>query len=148
MAAIRSRNTKPELLLRRVLREAGLVGYRCHHPQLAGKPDIAFTRWRVAVFVDGAFWHGHPEFFRFGRHGEYWDDKIRRTQARDAVQQAALAESGFITVRLWDFDVIDDPSACVSRIAAVLAEAGSPAARDLAPPRGDIASLPGRVIVP
>jgi DNA mismatch endonuclease (patch repair protein) len=134
MAAIRSRNTKPELMLRRALRDAGLVGYRCNHPHLPGRPDIAFTRWRVAVFVDGAFWHGHPDFFVFGRHGEYWDDKIRRTQVRDAVQEQALVEAGYAVVRFWDHNVVEDPSACVSKIVAVLAEAGSPAALAERPP--------------
>jgi hypothetical protein len=55
MAAIRSKNTKPELALRAMLREVGATGYRIHARQIPGKPDVAFTLWRVAVFVDGAF---------------------------------------------------------------------------------------------
>ena len=66
MARIRSRDTKPELALRRALYAAGVRGWRCHNRQLPGKPDIAFTRWRVAVFVDGRFWHGLPDYFTFG----------------------------------------------------------------------------------
>jgi DNA mismatch endonuclease (patch repair protein) len=148
MAAIRSRNTKPELVLRRALRASGLAGYRCHHPQLPGKPDIAFTRWRVAVFVDGAFWHGHPDVFRFGRHGEYWDDKIRRTQARDAAQEAALGDAGYVIVRLWDFELGDDLDACMSTIVRVLAQAGSPIARAIAQTQAGTAPSPGRIILP
>src|SRR5689334_4014204 len=83
MAAIRSRNTRPELMLRAALRSRGLTGYRCHHPRLPGKPDITFTRWRLVVAVDGAFWHGHPDHFTFGSLGDYWDEKVRRTQERD-----------------------------------------------------------------
>src|SRR3979490_1186704 len=90
MAAIRNRDTRPELMLRAGLQAARLRGYRCHHRDLPGKPDIAFTRWRVAIFIDGAFWHGHPDHFTLGKNGQYWDDKVRRTQQRDREQQAAL----------------------------------------------------------
>lgn len=103
MAAIRSHNTRPELMLRAALRECGMSGYRCHHPKVAGKPDIAFTRWRVAVFIDGAFWHGHPDHFTFGRLGDYWDDKVRRTQQRDREQQEALERAP--ATRSCDFGI-------------------------------------------
>src|SRR5947209_8161091 len=116
MAAIRSRNTKPELRLRAALRKAGLVGYRCHHPGLPGKPDIAFTRRRLAIFIDGAFWHGHPEHFTFGKNGEYWDGKIRKTQRRDREQEAALEAAGYRVIRFWDFDVNANVDACVNSI--------------------------------
>ncbi len=123
MAAIRSRNTRPELVLRTALRRAGLRGYRCHHPDLPGKPDIAFTRWRVAVFIDGAFWHGHPDHFTFGKNGDYWDDKVRRTQQRDREQQAALADAGYAVLRFWDFEVKEDVGACVAAVASALSSA-------------------------
>jgi DNA mismatch endonuclease (patch repair protein) len=118
MAAIRSRNTRPEHTLRRALRACGLAGYRCHHPRLPGKPDIAFTRWRVAVFIDGAFWHGHPDHFSFGKLGAYWDEKVRRTQDRDRQQEAALLAAGYEVIRFWDFEVKEDAMRC----AAVVAE--------------------------
>lgn len=120
MAAIRSRNTRPELALRRALREQGLVGYRCHHPGLPGKPDIAFTRWKLAVFIDGAFWHGHPDHFTFGKLGDYWDDKVRRTQARDRQQESDLKAVGYSVVRFWDFQVKEDAAACAGIIEAEL----------------------------
>jgi DNA mismatch endonuclease, patch repair protein len=123
MAAIRSRDTRPELLLRQELRRIGLVGYRCHPKRLPGKPDIAFTRWKVAVFIDGAFWHGHPKHFTFGRLGDYWDDKVRRTQERDRQQHGALEESGYRVVRFWDFEVLKDTAACAHAVAMLVAEA-------------------------
>ena len=83
----------------------GLLGYRCHARNLPGEPDIAFTRWRLAIFVDGAFWHGHPDHFRYGHLGHYWDEKISRTRQRDALQHAELEELGFKIVRFWDFEV-------------------------------------------
>ena len=112
MAAIRSKNTLAEHALRRALRERRLTGYRCHYSKLPGKPDIAFTRWRVAIFVDGAFWHGHPDHFTFGKLSNYWDQKVRRTQQRDREQQAALEDAGYEVVRFWDFDVKTDPDRC------------------------------------
>jgi DNA mismatch endonuclease (patch repair protein) len=122
MAAIRSRDTRPEIALRAALRERGLLGYRCHPKGLPGKPDVAFTRWRVAVFVDGCFWHGHPDHFQPGTLGDYWDAKIRRTQQRDREQSAALRAAGWEVVRFWDFEVKESPASCADRVAAVLAE--------------------------
>jgi DNA mismatch endonuclease (patch repair protein) len=95
MAAIRSRDTKPEIALRRALRENGLLGYRCHPKGLPGKPDIAFTRWRLAIFVDGCFWHGHPDHYRPSTLSSYWNKKIQRTQERDREQEAALRAAGW-----------------------------------------------------
>jgi len=120
MAAIRSRDTGPEHALRRALTASGVKGYRCHLRSLPGKPDIAFTRWRVAVFVDGAFWHGHPDHFTVGKLGDYWDEKIHRTQVRDGEQTAALHEIGYLVLRFWDFDVRADPGACVETIRAAI----------------------------
>ena len=124
MAAIRSRDTRAELTLRRHLRDRGLTGYRCNHRALPGKPDIAFTRWRLAIFVDGAFWHGHPDHFTFGRLGDYWDDKVRRTQARDRIQESALRDAGWAVLRFWDFDVRADPERCADVVASALRERG------------------------
>src|SRR4051812_43891867 len=123
MARIRSKDTKPELALRRALWAVGLRGWRCHPKTVPGKPDVAFTRARVAVFVDGRFWHGHPDFFTFGKSGEYWDKKIARTQERDRLADDALAAAGWTVVRLWDFEVEDDLAAAVERVVSALAAA-------------------------
>lgn len=126
MAAIRSRDTQPELTLRRALRAEGLTGYRCNARSLPGKPDIAYTRWKLAIFVDGAFWHGHPDHFQFGKLSDYWDSKIRRTQERDRLQEQALREEGFEVLRFWDFEVKDSLPACVDKIRRALAGRGRP----------------------
>src|SRR5688572_28401692 len=78
MAAVGSKNTGPELELRRALYAAGVRGWRCHYRRAPGTPDLAWPRRRVAVFVDGAFWHGHPSRHKPGRSGRYWDNKIER----------------------------------------------------------------------
>lgn len=108
MAAIRARNTKPELAVRRALYAAGVRGWRCNARHLPGKPDIAFTRRKVAVFIDGAFWHGHPDHFKVGRSGAYWDAKIARTQQRDRVANELLSADGWCVLRFWDYEVNKD----------------------------------------
>lgn len=124
MAAIRSKNTGPELLLRQALRARGLRGYRCNLKTLPGKPDIAFTRWKVAIFVDGAFWHGHPDHFREGTLSDYWDEKIRRTKERDRAQAAELEEAGYAVLRFWDFDVKESVDRCIESVQRAMAEQG------------------------
>jgi DNA mismatch endonuclease, patch repair protein len=121
MSRIRSKDTKPELLLRRELHRQGIRGWRCHAKAVAGKPDIAFTRWRVAVFVDGCFWHGHPDFFTPGKSGAYWDAKIARTQERDRIANETLAADGWTVLRFWDFEVEDELDRCTDAVVAALA---------------------------
>lgn len=123
MARIRSRDTKPELALRRGLWARGERGWRCHNPRLPGKPDLAFTRWKVAVFVDGCFWHGHPDFFTPGKSGAYWDQKIARTQERDRQANEALKAAGWQVIRFWDFDVESDIETCLKVVEAALRDA-------------------------
>jgi DNA mismatch endonuclease (patch repair protein) len=120
MASIRGSDTKPELLLRRALWRAGTRGWRCHWRAPGGRIDIAFTRWRLAVFVDGSFWHGHPSKWAPGRWSGYWDEKIKRNRARDAAQNEALRAAGWEVVRVWDFEVEQHPEVVVSRVAAAL----------------------------
>lgn len=120
MAAIRSKDTRPELAVRRALHAAGVRGWRCHARGVPGKPDLAFTRWKLAVFIDGAFWHGHPDHFRPGKSGPYWDAKIARTQERDRLADATLRKAGWTVLRFWDFEVEQDLQACTSRIEASL----------------------------
>jgi len=102
----RTRDTAPELAVRRLLHSAGLR-YRVDVaplPNLRRRADIVFRPTRVAVFVDGCFWHGCPI------HGsrattvnpEYWHDKVRRNQHRDADTDTRLAEAGWVSVRVWE----------------------------------------------
>jgi DNA mismatch endonuclease (patch repair protein) len=78
-----------------------------------------FTRARLAVFVDGAFWHGHVDYYR-GQSGPFWDKKIAGDRARDERVNHELAASGWTVLRLWDFEVERDLPGCVARIATAL----------------------------
>jgi DNA mismatch endonuclease (patch repair protein) len=131
MAAIRSRDTKPELALRRALWAAGVRGWRCHRGDLPGRPDLAFGRWRVAVQVDGVYWHGHPDHIR-PNASPYWVEKIRRNQERDRAADAALAAAGWETVRMWDRDIAEDLDGCVARVLAALHARGFTSAPSVA----------------
>jgi DNA mismatch endonuclease (patch repair protein) len=122
MASIRSTDTRPERLLRSALWRHGLRGFRCHWRGPGGRVDIAFTRWQVAVFVDGSFWHGHPSKWQPGRWSGYWDEKIKRNIARDARQDAALADAGWRVLRCWDFEVEQNPLSVAERVANLVDE--------------------------
>ncbi len=121
MKAVRRRDTGPELALRRALYAAGVRGWRCDYRKAAGRPDIAWPRRRLAVFVDGAFWHGHPSRHRPGRSGKYWDEKIERNVKRDRTVDAALLNEGWTVVRVWDFEVKRDLEGVVRKIMDALA---------------------------
>lgn len=108
------------MALRRALYRRGVRGWRCHYRKAPGTPDLAWPALRVAIFVDGAFWHGHPSRHRPGRSGRYWDEKIARNVARDRQADAELAEDGWAVVRLWDFEVKREPDRAVERVVNAL----------------------------
>ncbi|MCH7626786.1 MAG: very short patch repair endonuclease, partial [Chloroflexi bacterium] len=125
MAAVRREGTAPELALRRALAQEGVRGYRLNVKSLPGAPDFAFTRWRVAVFVDGAFWHGHPKKFPRDRVTEYWRRKIARNRHRDKIANDRLRSAGWRVLRTWDFEVESNASDVVTKIRHALARARS-----------------------
>lgn len=120
MRQVKGKDTSPELALRRALFALGARGWRCHRTDLPGKPDLVFSRARVAVFVDGAFWHGHPRKFRPGQSGEYWDRKIARNVERDQRSNRVLRRAGWSVIRLWDFEVVKDPEASAGLVMKIL----------------------------
>lgn len=120
MAAVKGKHTTPEVRLRKALYAAGVRGWRCHYKRASGTPDIAWPARRVAVFVDGAFWHGHPTRHRPGRSGAYWDEKIERNIARDRRVDAELHDQGWKVVRVWDFEVKKNLGNVVERVVDAL----------------------------
>lgn len=126
MAGIRKVDTRPELLLRCELWRLGVRGWRTNWKGPGGRIDVAFTRWHIAVFVDGAFWHGHPTKWQPDRWVGYWDEKIKRNIARDARQNEELRVSGWTVLRFWDFDVEHDPTAVAQAVLDALEAARAP----------------------
>lgn len=105
MARIRSKDTKPEIALRKALWAEGLR-YRVNHSRLPGKPDIAILRARVCVFLDGCFWHGCPDHYVFPRsRREYWSDKLLRNVQRDRNQTKELESLGWTVLRIWEHEL-------------------------------------------
>ena len=108
MRRIRSRDTGPELAVRKLLRELGITGYRLHRKDLPGKPDLAWIGRRLAVFVHGCFWHGHDcaEGIRKPKSNrDYWIPKICRNQQRDAKNIVSLHEAGWSVLVIWDCEI-------------------------------------------
>ncbi|MEU0154999.1 very short patch repair endonuclease [Micromonospora fulviviridis] len=100
-------STKPELALRRELHRRGLR-FRVNHPDLPGRPDLAFTRAKVAVFVDGCFWHRCPQHGTMPRNNrDWWEAKLDRNVARDRAKDAALAERGWVVLHVWEHEATD-----------------------------------------
>lgn len=123
MRRVRSKNTGLEMRLRRALWQRGVRGYRCHMRSIAGVPDIAWPGLRLAVFVDSAWWHGHPSRYVEGRLPPTWDRKIASNRVRDETVNQLLATEGWSVVRVWDFELANDLDATAGRIAAALSEA-------------------------
>ena len=127
MQAVRNSETKGEIRLRAALRNRGLTGYRKNASTVVGRPDVAYTRWRVAIFLDGCFWHGCPACYVSPKSNEaFWQTKLAQNQARDTVVTTALREAGWTVLRLWEHEVRGSLEKCVERIAGALADAGRP----------------------
>jgi DNA mismatch endonuclease (patch repair protein) len=122
MRAVKSRDTGPELAVRKMLREIA-PGYRLCRADLPGKPDIAYGKRKLAIFVHGCFWHGH-DCARGNRppreNAEYWRAKIARNRARDAANLDKLAALGWRTLVVYEC-TLKDPAALKATLGAALA---------------------------
>ena len=121
MRAVKSRGTGPELAVRALLRPIA-PGYRLHRADLPGKPDVAYGRRRLAIFVHGCFWHGH-DCARGARmpktNAAYWQAKIARNRARDVETLAAYADLGWRALVIYECE-LKDKSALSERLAEAL----------------------------
>jgi len=133
MARIRSRgNGATELRFVRLLRRFQIKGWR-RGSKLPGRPDVVFHRHRVAVFIDGDFWHGNPRCFRVPKSNvEYWTSKISGNRRRDRAVNRALAAVGWCVVRFWQSSLQDDAKV-MAKLAGILAEQGARRMRSRTP---------------
>ena len=120
MGRIRGTDTAPELTLRRALWNRG-YRYRKHQRIGRTRPDITFARSRVAIFVDGCFWHGCPEHYVRPRSSSgFWSTKLRDNVERDRRQTLELESAGWTVLRFWEHEVHTGLDECVACVAAAL----------------------------
>jgi DNA mismatch endonuclease (patch repair protein) len=120
MKSNRGRDTSPELALRRAVFALGLRYYvnKRPLPSLRRTADLVFPRAKVAVFLDGCFWHGCPEHHTVAKtHSEYWANKVAENRRRDRETDTLLEGAGWAVVRVWEHE---DPQAAASRVKEVL----------------------------
>lgn len=107
MSKIRSKNTKPELILRSLLHKQGFR-FRIHKKDLPGKPDIVFPKQKIAIFVHGCFWHFHSDC-REGRipptNSAFWKNKLDRNVERDEQHRMKLEGLGWTVIAVWECDI-------------------------------------------
>ena len=121
MRAVKSRDTKPEMTVRRAAHALG-YRFRLHRKDLPGSPDLVFPQLKTAVFVHGCFWHGHdcPRGARIPKaNADYWRAKISRNVARDARVRGELDALGWKTLTLWECE-LKDPEALDARLVGSL----------------------------
>lgn len=129
MARVKSQDTQPEIQLRRILHGLG-YRFRLHRSDITGKPDLVFVRQRVAVFVDGDFWHGRQwktrgfkslsEQLRTVNNRAYWIKKISGNIARDGRVNRHLSRGGWVVVRIWEGRLKNAPLSCARRVVRAL----------------------------
>jgi len=115
MRRIRSKNTAPELVVRRIVRDLGFTGYRLHRKDLPGKPDLAWIGRKLAIFVHGCFWHVHDcaEGLRKPQSNQaYWLPKLERNRMRDGKHLGALIDAGWNVLVVWECELRDEHSLC------------------------------------
>ena len=139
MSCIRSRgNRTTEIALLAAMRQFGISGWR-RRSRLQGKPDFIFPKERVAVFVDGCFWHGCKKCgFVATSNVDYWTPKISATKKRDLTNARLLRSAGWNVVRFWEHELKASPSRCIGKLAKAIAEppsvGGAPKASEATPP--------------
>ena len=107
MAAIKSNDTKPEMLVRRYLHRRGFR-YGLHNKKLPGSPDIVLRRYKTIIFIHGCFWHGHEDCKLYklpSSNVEFWQSKIERNRARDERVQSELRDKGWRVITIWECEL-------------------------------------------
>lgn len=124
MSRIKTKNTSIELKLRKALWHSG-VRYRKNYKRLPGTPDIAITKYRIAIFCDGELFHGkgfEAGKMRFDTNKDYWEAKIKRNIERDQAVDAELQKMGWTVLRFWGKEILNNLDTCLESIREVILE--------------------------
>ncbi|WP_353777448.1 DNA mismatch endonuclease Vsr [Winogradskyella sp. 3972H.M.0a.05] len=122
MGRIKSKNTKPELLFRKALWRKN-VRYRVHTKSLPGKPDVSIKKYRLAIFIDGEFWHGHnweERKLNIKSNRAFWIPKIERNIQRDLEVNDKLQAMGYTIFRFWEHEIKQDLKTCINDVMVYL----------------------------
>ncbi|MDG6250408.1 very short patch repair endonuclease [Methanocalculus sp.] len=120
MSRNRGKNTSPEILFRKKLCARGFRGYRIH-TSLPGKPDIVFIRQKLAIFIDGCFWHKCPLHFKEPEtRKDFWMNKINSNVERDKMVNGELEKIGYTVIRIWEHEIKQDSDKALERVASCL----------------------------
>lgn len=122
MKSNKSKDTSPELKVRKALREAGYPGYRLNWKKAPGKPDICYPGRKVAIFINGCFWHRCPKCnLPMPKHNaEYWISKLERNVQRDRENIENLESEGWTVIVTWGCDLKKNYNKCIDEILSVL----------------------------
>lgn len=122
MSRIRAKNTKPELILRKALWHSGVRGYRLHWKKVPGRPDVCFPGKKVAVFVNGCYWHRCPKCQNSlpKSNTTFWKEKFEKNVVRDLRKVEALREIDWQVLTVWECELKTDLKACVTTVTAIL----------------------------
>lgn len=122
MSANRAKNTKPEISLRKALWSVGLRGYRVHLKNLIGRPDVVFPIRKLAIFVNGCFWHRcpHCQPHEPKSNKAFWLTKFHENQARDLRKSRQLQSLGWSVVTIWECEIKNQLNNCINRIQIAL----------------------------
>lgn len=121
MKANKGKDTGPEQAVRRLLREMGYPGYRLNWKKVPGRPDIAYPGRKIAIFVNGCFWHRCPlcNLPLPKSHTEFWKEKFERNVTRDEEKTRALETLGWTVITIWECE-LKDPEAVRMRLSSLL----------------------------
>lgn len=115
MASIKGRDTKVELMLRKALYRFG-IRYRVNSSKVFGKPDISIRKYKIAIFIDGDWWHGRNYEKESHKYTEFWQEKISKNMKRDEQVNSKLKEQGWEVFRFWQKDIEKNPSKFVDLV--------------------------------
>lgn len=124
MSCIKGKNTKPEVLLRSLLHQAGFR-FRIHASNLPGKPDIVLPRYNTVIFVNGCFWHRHENCkyaYNPKSRQDFWQEKFARTVQRDQEKTEKLIKDGWQVHTVWECELKNDPESVINDLVSEIKE--------------------------
>ena len=118
MKSIKSKDTKAEIALRKALRDIGMPGYRLHWAKVKGKPDISYPGKKIAIFVNGCFWHGCPLCKKSlpKTHATFWREKIEKNKMRDENNMRILKQEGWDVFVFWECEIKKNVDRCAKKV--------------------------------